>query len=384
MKSVERIQRAFHFNKPDRVPKSIGTPATDFFPALLVTSQNFQPTNYPPHLFGGLNAYNPPLNLLIGHEWKDENRKALGLSKNWWKDENNREILTIDEWGLIWKCGPAGIDLTMGHPYSGPFHESWDSLDEYEPPDPYDETRYRAWNNFSKNFSKGKYIMGILNILFIHNLSSNLRGFSRIMVDFIRNPKQVHKLISIITEIFATEIQILKEKIPELNAIFILDDLGTQKSPVLSPRLFKKFYFDPYKKIVDLTHDLGMDLLFHSCGQIKELLPTFYDLGIDVMEFDSPNMTGVENFKEYAEQQKMAFWLSSNIQSTYSLGSPEEVEEEVKYFIKEVGNNQGGLGFYEYLDYRVLNAPKENVIAFRKAIKKWGKYNEQGIIDWLA
>ena len=235
-----------------------------------------------------------------------------------------------------------------------------------------------------KTVSRGKYLMAILNILFIHNLSSNLRGFSKIMVDFAKNPKQVHKLISIITDIFSTEIIELKERIPRLNAIFALDDLGTQHSPVISPRLFRKFYFKPYKKIVDLTHDLGMDFLFHCCGQIKELLPIFVDIGFDAIEFDSPNMTGVENFKQYAEDQKLAFWLSSNIQSTFSQGTPQEVEDEIKYFVEEVGNNQGGLAFYEYLDHTVLNAPKENVKAFRKAITKWGKYNNEGIIEWLV
>ncbi|MHA1294584.1 MAG: uroporphyrinogen decarboxylase family protein [Promethearchaeota archaeon] len=384
MKSKERVKKAFHFDKPDRVPRACFSLNTDFFPVMVLTSQNFQPTNYPPHLFGGLNSFKLPMKFVLKYKWKDECRKKLGLNKRWWNEKENREILTIDEWGLIWKSGAACVDRTMGHPFLGPFHDSWDNLDDYYPFDPSDETRYRFWNGLTKILSKSKYILGILNILFIHNLSSNLRGFSKIMVDFVRNPKQVHKLIKIITDIFSAEIRILKEKVPQMDAIFILDDLGTQVSPIISPRLFRKFYYEPYKEIVNLTHDLGMDIIFHCCGQIKELLPTFYELGIDTMEFDSPNMTGVENFKEYAAEQKMAFWLSSNIQSTYSLGTPKDIEEEVKYFVEQVGNNRGGLGFYEYLDYKVLNAPKKNVKAFRKAMKKWGKYNNNGVIDWLA
>ena len=80
----------------------------------------------------------------------------------------------------------------------------------------------------------------------------------------------------------------------------------------------------------------------------------------------------------------MAFWLSSNIQSTYSHGTPDEIEEEVKYFVEEVGNNQGGLAFYEYMDHEVLGVPKENVKAFRRAMKKWGKYDANGIPTWLS
>ena len=136
--------------------------------------------------------------------------------------------------------------------------------------------------------------------------------------------------------------------------------------------------------MVSLTHDLGMDFLLHSCGDILGLIPEFIDIGIDVLQFDSPHMTGVENFKKFVQERKMAFWLSSNIQSTFINGTPQDVEEEVKYYIKEVGNNEGGLGICEYTDFEAINAPKRNVRAQRKAVQKWGNYNEKGIIDWLV
>jgi len=386
MKSKERVQRAFHFNKPDRVPRSYFSLKNDFFPVIVLEPKGFQPTEYPPHVNGGPRGYKSlwMRRLVMGYKWKKKHRKKLDLPRRWWNHEKDGKILTIDEWGLIWKSGGAQRDLTMGHPYRGPFHDSWDALEDHPFPDPKDPSRYRFWRGLIKAAGCKKYLLGMFSLLFIHNLSSNLRGFSKIMIDFVRNPKPVHRLIEIITDIYFREVELLKEKCPKLDAIMVFDDLGTQKSPVISPAQFKKFYYDPYKKIIDLVHDLGMDFILHSCGQIKQLLPIFEDLGVDVMEFDSPHLTGVENFKDYAQEQKMAFWLSSNIQSTYSQGTPEEIEEEVKYFVREIGNNHGGLGFYTYMDYKVLDAPKRNVKAFRKAMKKWGNYNHQGIIDWLA
>ena len=83
------------------------------------------------------------------------------------------------------------------------------------------------------------------------------------------------------------------------------------------------------------------------------------------------------------KKRKIAFWLSSNIQSNFVHGTPQDVEEEIKYYIKEVGNNEGGLAIYEYTDYDAINAPKRNIRAQRKAILKWGNYNENGFIKWL-
>jgi hypothetical protein len=94
-------------------------------------------------------------------------------------------------------------------------------------------------------------------------------------------------------------------------------------------------------------------------------------------------MTGVENFKHYADERKMAFWLCSNIQTTYVNGTPEDVEQEIKYYIKEVGNNEGGLAIYEYSQNYSLGTPMENIKAQRKAVLKWGNYNENHKIDWI-
>jgi len=386
MKSRERVKRAFHFDKPDRVPKTCFSLSTDFFAFPCLDSKHFQPTNYPPHTSGGPHGQKSLFNrLFITHyKWKKKKRQKLGLPKDWWYVDDNVQLLTIDEWGIIWSSGGIDRDFTMGHPYIGPFQESWDDFENYQFPDPLDESRYRFWNPLMKLIGKDKYLIGHLGLSFLHNLPSWLRGFTNIMVDFIKNPNKVHELIKVVTDYFYMLILTLKETCPTLDCIMTCDDLGTQKSPFLSPVMFKKFFYQPYKKLIDLIHDLNMDFILHSCGQLKELLPTFYDLGIDVLEFDSPNMTGVENFKEYAEQQKMAFWLSPNIQSTFFQGTPEELEEEIKYYVKEVGNNYGGLAFYEYLDHRVLNVPKENVKALHRATKKWGKYNKDGIIDWLA
>ena len=219
---------------------------------------------------------------------------------------------------------------------------------------------------------------------FIYDQSSFLRGFTNIMLDYRKNPNQVHKLANIVADFFCDAVQKTKDVIPNLHAIFVLDDLGTQIGPILSPETFRRFFFEPYKRVIDLTHDLGMDFIMHCCGNILELFPIFIDLGIDVMEFDQPNVTGVENYKHYAEQQKIAFFLSSDLQTTFTLGTPDDIEIEVKYYVKEIGNNNGGLAFSSYSDTNAIQAPKVNIRAFRKAAKKWGNYNAYGKIEWLA
>jgi len=388
MNRRERVKRTFSFSKPDRIPFLGLTVQSDFYPIEPHIPITFQPENYPPHPNGGDTTIKNAAYRRDVYDWKQEIREKLGYSEKWWEVPHE----SIDEFGVIWRSsGTESGDKTMGHPYKGPFQDEgtdkgWNNLDSYVFPDAADPKRYvRIQSGRWKEIAEDRYLLGLVNINGIFNECSQLRGFSELLIDLVRNryPKKLDKLIDLVTKFTLDMIEKLKEYCPSLDSIFIADDFGTQKSAFVSPRIFKKFFKEPYRKMVNLTHDLGMDFLLHSCGDVLGLIPEFVDIGIDVLQFDSPHMTGVENFKKFAQERKMAFWLSSNIQSTFINGTPQDVEEEVKYYIKEVGTNEGGLGICEYTDFDAIQAPKRNVRAQRKAVLKWGNYNENGNIDWL-
>lgn len=382
MISKERVQRAFHFDKPDRVPMSPTTLKSDFFPVMPNLPRSWQPKDYPPHIKGDLAKLGNFFYKKFYYNWNDENRKLLGFPKKWWEEPRN----TINEWGVIWKySGSKSEDKTFGHPIKGPLEDNWDALGNFQPPDATIAERYRIIKSgLWKRLGRKRYCIGSIGVNGYFNLCTQLRGFNNLLIDFVKNAKQVQELIEKLTPFYLNQVKKFKEIYPTLDSIMWPDDMGTQKSPFMSPRIFKKFFKDSYKKVIDLTHDLGMDFILHSCGQILELMPDIIDTGVNVFEFDSPLMTGVENYKHYAEEKKVAFWLSSNIQSTYIMGTSSDVEEEIKYYIKEVGNNDGGLAIYEYGGKKAIGVPKKNVVAQREAVLKWGNYNADGKIEWLA
>ncbi|TXT67372.1 MAG: putative Methylcobalamin:coenzyme M methyltransferase [Promethearchaeota archaeon] len=381
MNSKERVKAAFHFNKPDKIPISCLSLKSDFFPVRIYPPKSWQPIDYPPHVPGGVDSISKPLYRLFIYRWKRGNRIRAGYARKWWQYPHK----SIDEWRNMWKSsGTKSEDITRGHPYQGFLHDNWDELENFEPPDLTDKKRYRILKTYIwKLLGRKRYTIGELVPNGFFALCSQIRGFSNFLIDLVRHPKQVEQLINKLLPYFITLITKYKEYYSSLDSVMVADDLGTQKSPFISPSLFQKFFKKPYKKIIELAHDFNLDFILHSCGEILELMPDIIDMGVDVFEFDSPHMVGVENIKKIAKQKKVAFWLSSNIQSTYTLGTPEEIEEEIKLYIKEVGNNQGGLAIYEYMSKRALGTPKQNVIAQRESVRKWGNYDEEGKIDWI-
>lgn len=382
MDCKERVKRAFHYERPDRVPIfCMNLLKSDFLFGILFNPKLWQPTDYPPHVPGGVNSISKLYYRLFVYNWKKKFRKEAKKAKRWWKAPH----ISIDEWGILWKsAGTKSNDITKGHPFLGPLQENWDNLDHFKIPDGANLDSFRLIRNkLWKILARNRYTVGVLGANGFFNLISQIRGFNNILIDFKRNPKKISKLIKIITPYYLAQIEQFKEVYPNLDSIYIADDLGTQKSPFVSPNIFDSFFKEPYKEIVNLTHDLEMDFIFHSCGQIFELMPSIIDTRINAFQFDSPLMAGVENFRIFAEEKKVSFWLSSNIQSTYILGTPNEVENEIKYYIKHIGKEYGGLAIYEYDANKTLGTPKENIIAQRRATQKWGRYNKDGIIYWL-
>lgn len=105
MDSKERVKKAFHFNKPDRIPKvcNLYTEETDFYAFSCLQPITFQPKEYPPHLIGGNVRYASEFYYKYTNQyrWEERYRKRLKLPKEWWNYEQNNQILTIDEWEII-------------------------------------------------------------------------------------------------------------------------------------------------------------------------------------------------------------------------------------------------------------------------------------------
>ena len=130
-----------------------------------------------------------------------------------------------------------------------------------------------------------------------------LRGFNNFMMDLIRYPKQLNQLLKRINETYLQGLETsLKYK---SDAVFVLDDLGTQTDVFTSPELFKKHFGRFYKEQIKFAHDHDMHFVLHSCGAINKYIPIFIDWGVDVLEFDSPHMVGFQTIEKYKDKTKI-------------------------------------------------------------------------------
>jgi uroporphyrinogen decarboxylase len=339
---------------------SLGAPNNDFEILFEIPPKDWNaPEGYYPYTMGDL--------VMRRGWWQPTKEYADG-----WRE---RPCMAMDEWGSTWQMD-GGRHTTLGG-IREPALEQWDNLEKWKPPDPHVESRFEPLRSV-RDSSPEKYLLGPIQYFGFTRLTF-LRGLVNVLLDFYDHPDRVRLLIDMLSDYSLGMVDEYHKL--GADAIFALDDLGSQQAPFFSPALFEEFLAPLYSRVSARVHEHGMDFWLHCCGRINLLIPSLIDAGVDLLEFDSPSHTGIE---EVAEEfgGKLAFAACPDIQNTFQNGTPGEMEDFVKRMIRNYGSHNGGFVYYEYPDWRLLDIPEKNVKAAMDAAMKWGEYPlKPGIID---
>ncbi|MFW9782952.1 MAG: uroporphyrinogen decarboxylase family protein [Candidatus Heimdallarchaeota archaeon] len=365
MNSIERVKATLKFENPDRVPVLKFFGKSDVFMMARIPSLKWQPTEEGlfPHLGHEL--------IIKSELWKwdmpDWAKDDPKYKRNKWLKLEREEI---DEWGNIWKMG--GIE-TMGHPVK-PRLLDYKDMGEYlaqNTPIYDDEKSYSFYLDLKNKLGQNKYRLAHLE-LGPSQMTSQMRGFDRYLIDHRRNKTELKELLRYVTDQYILfEKQYVKNGL-EPHGFILYDDLGEQNGPFWSPKTFREFYEPVYKRLIDTAHDLGCEFMLHCCGKVDPLIPIFIEWGLDALELDSPRMTGYSDLAQF--RGKIAFFACLDIQRIYPLASPEDCEREVWHMVRNLGTQEGGFGAYFYPQVDHIQAPESNINAFTTGLEKYSVY----------
>lgn len=156
----------------------------------------------------------------------------------------------------------------------------------------------------------------------------SLRGMTNAMTDYYEYPEQTHRLFQAMTNFYCSIIERSARETP-VDGLWTSDDLGTQTSGFFSPAVFEEFFKPYYKQIIDTCHRLKMHAWLHSCGCVKEFIPHWIDIGLDVLHpIQKHTMDEKEIAKKYGS--KLTIFAGMDVQQIIPWGTPEEVRAEVR------------------------------------------------------
>ena len=204
----------------------------------------------------------------------------------------------------------------------------------------------------------------------VFKLAMYLRGMDSLLMDLALSPKLVDALVHKLLEFHLEHNRRIFECSAEGIDIFMLgDDFGSENGPLISPEMFRRFFKPALKELIALGKRYGLKVMLHSCGSVRELIPDFIDIGLDVLnpiQTHARDMVPEELKREFGKD--LCFHGSIDVQHTLPFGTPEEVKSEVKARIQTLGK-EGGFILAPAHNLQP-DVPTENILAmYRTAVE---------------
>jgi len=311
MERREIVRRAIEFDSPPRLPFFIGSFWTDRLSAMIRDFPND-----------------------VCDCWEMDRQEA-----GWFFDN-----AAPDDWGCSWtRTEVKNMGQVVSHPL-----ENWDSLATYKPPDPKNPFYFERIEDGIRD-AGDRYVVITSHFNLIERLEM-LRGFARAHEGFHLDAEKTHRLLDMILEFKMEHIAEAARRFGDrIHGVFLTDDWGAQQGTMVSPGLFREFFFDRYKTLFDAVHDHGYHVMLHSCGRVNDFVPLFMEMGADVLNLQQPRLYGIEELgKEYAG--KTCFLTTVDIQATLPKGDAAAVRAEAEELVKHWSKPEGGFIVFNYGD----------------------------------
>jgi uroporphyrinogen decarboxylase len=149
------------------------------------------------------------------------------------------------------------------------------------------------------------------------------------------------------------------------------DDLAYAEGLMVSPAHLRQHFFPWFKRCIDLVHAKGKVFIFHTDGDVQQVIEDIIEAGADGLHPIEPKAMDIVELKQKYGQR---ITLCGNIDLAYTLtrGTPAEVEAEVKERIRHIAPGGGYvLGSANSVPEYV---PLENFNAMREAGLRYGRY----------
>ncbi len=300
---------------------------------------------------------------LTSHNW-DVYARLRDMGDRW---EYN------DEWGFrhhFPKENGYWFSL-VGHPMENSIPDTG-LIDIYNWPDPSDPARIKGLRERAVRFrEEGKLVILKGLCAGIFEMQQRIRGVSNAMVDSFLYPEFSDRLIGKLADL---KIEFWQPALSELadvvDVVAEADDYGTQESQLIAPDHFRQYYKPHISRIINAIREIApkAKIMFHSCGNIRPIIPDFIEMGIDIINPVHINAEGMEPYQLKKDFGKdLVFWGGGvDTQKVLPAGSPSEVTDDVKRNIDALA--PGGGFVFSTVHNIQAEVPALNIIAMLKAI----------------
>ena len=349
MNSRERVLTAFAHEEPDRVPAWCG--ASEEFWAKAKRE---------------LDLDDEGLRRRFGDDFRRVFARYAGPETPLTEGATSRTIFGIERGGL-------GYGQPLSHPLAG---ATLSQVHDYAWPDP-------NWMDVSGIAEYAATWGGEYAILggdwspFWHDLI-DLLGMETMYLKMYDAPELVDAVLGHVVDYYAAVSQRIFDAAPDaIDVFFIGNDFGSQRGPLLSEEMFRRFLLPHLARLVDLGHAYGLKVMLHCCGGFAELIPAMIEMGLDGLHALQPCCAGMD-LKKLKQEFGDKILFNGAIDSHHVLieGTPETVREKTRETL-EIMMPGGGYVAGASHDTILEETPVENVVAMFDTVREFGVYSKK-------
>jgi len=246
-----------------------------------------------------------------------------------------------DEWGCVWRRIEG---KTKGGEVIDPPIKTWEDLETYKPPTFDDPARYEEAAKRADR-QRDKYQLGGLPGCSF-NSARYLRKMEEYLLDCAGDPEMVKRLNGMVSDIVVRQVEIYADI--GADGVSFCEDWGTQERLLVSPRMWREIFRSTFERLVGRAHERGLTVWMHSCGYVRDIIPELVEVGVDVFQFDQPELHTFDFLAQFAG--KVTYWCPIDIQTTLQTGDRELIRATAREMVEKLGGKGGGFIAKDYGD----------------------------------
>lgn len=206
------------------------------------------------------------------------------------------------------------------------------------------------------------------------NTAGMIRGVEQVLVDLMTGDEACLRFMERKNEVQLAMLErTLEAARGAIDILWLGEDLGTQRGPMVSLDLYRKHIRPQHQKFADLARHFGIPVMMHSCGSSSWAFDDFLEMGITIADTLQPEAKDMA--PAYLKQRyggRMSFHGCISTAGVVARGSVDDTVAVVRDTL-EIMMPGGG---YALAPTHMLqdNTPTENAVALYDAAKRYGRY----------
>ena len=218
----------------------------------------------------------------------------------------------------------------------------------------------------------------------LFEMGQRIRGMSDFLCDILADPKTAETIMDKILELKKQYWTMVLDELGDLIDIVVEnDDYGTQQSQLISPPTYHSVIEPRLRELVAFVKKKHAErrasgepgfFFFHSCGNVRPNLPSFIDMGIDILNpvhVNAKGMNATDLKRDFGDA--ITFWGGGvDTQNILPHGTPEQVQADVRRNVEAL--MPGGGFVFNTVHNIQAEVPAENIVAMWDALRAVGRY----------